>query len=404
VALQSKSVQTVRMSLSFIVGIKTFTHKIDVASQHNTEQVISFPEVGASQVVVSALSSSSLPTITHISFSNAIAVHPVEIRSCESSVSSGSSGCMKLYDGLATSWHPQGSTPWVKFSFGSFTEDNKPSPQRINRMWMKHNWSDRKAQQQRQLLQQRQDGSISPRPDEWIETTQTSELKLTLEYDSRKTETVFVDFDSTEESHEGFAGKAVTVDLKGAETSTVKLTISPSNTVLLSEVMFWYTKESTPAEIRQQGAASTELAGWEAHFMKEADLAQVGYFNKIADAVREAAEWLAMKLCLAGLTVAQGFLKLVKAAIDGIASVLIKLLEAAIKALGPHFFKINDLMIGGSFDGLKGGKTTLEFNIDMWLANVRIGPWGFKTVFTFANIIKKLFGKAKDGLSKVFRL
>ena len=65
--------------------------------------------------------------------------------------------------------------------------------------------------------------------------------------------------------------------------------------------------------------------------------------------------------------------------------------------------QVNNLGIGGSFDLLAGGKTKLNFDIDMWLFNMRL-DWGFKVTFTLMDIVKALFNKAKDGMKAVFRL
>ena len=98
------------------------------------------------------------------------------------------------------------------------------------------------------------------------------------------------------------------------------------------------------------------------------------------------------------MTLVQGLLFIAKGIINGIAAVVIAILEAAIAAMGPHFFKINMLMIEGAFDALAGGHFMLGFEIDMWLMGIHIGPWGFRIEFSIANLISSTWSKTKKNL------
>jgi hypothetical protein len=236
-------------------------------------------------------------------------------------------------------------------------------------------------------------------------------MAIAVQLDGGAKQQVHIDHDSSTKGYDGaedhtpgaYAGRGITVQLTEARAATATLHFEAKPALDLSEVMFWYADELTSAERKAMSkAGSKELMQVPTH--NQFDLVQVGYMGAVFDAIKDAAEIIAMNLCLAGLSLVQGILTLVQVVFNGLASVLIWALEAAIKALGPHFFKINNLLIGGSFDGMKGGEIALEFGIDMWLAGIRIGPWGFRVVFNIAKIVMTLFNKLKDALGSVFRL
>jgi len=174
-------------------------------------------------------------------------------------------------------------------------------------------------------------------------------------------------------------------------------------------VMFWNAKTYTASEAMDAGWALQQLAQIRqaAKSMTPAGRPveqlqtklKVGFFGWF----KEAAETIAMNICLAGLSIANAVISLTQMVVDGIAAVLIKAMELAIKAMGPRFFQILDLGIGGSFDALQGGKVALNFNLDMWLFNLRI-KFGFSIQFTILHLITTLFNKAKDMMGSVFRL
>jgi hypothetical protein len=126
-----------------------------------------------------------------------------------------------------------------------------------------------------------------------------------------------------------------------------------------------------------------------------------GFFGDVAKAIREAAQRLAMGVCLAGLAIGKFVVAIGGAIIEGLANFLIMALEAAIKAMGPKFFEIMNLEISGGFDILNGGEIAFGFAIDMWLANFRI-DWGFKISFNLGKIIMTLFDKLASSLSSIF--
>ena len=107
---------------------------------------------------------------------------------------------------------------------------------------------------------------------------------------------------------------------------------------------------------------------------------------------------IAMGICLFTMGFVQGLLYLAKGVISGIAAAVIAILEAAIKAMGPHFFKINMLMIEAGYDALEGLKVWFGFEIDMWLLWAHIGPWGFHIEFTVGKLTGQLWDKVKSGL------
>jgi len=374
-------------------------HKLSVVTEHQTEQVISFADTSA--VLVTATLAADSPQVTACYFTYAAPVRPVHIESCSASPSTLDHSCDKLFDGLHSStWIPVAGTPapWVKLTFGSFGIEQGKAKRRLNRMNLKFSLaggSSAVSPVARRLLE----GG----PREWAAQTALADesagsgVQLGVEYEGGHKETVTLDLVTA-------GGAGVNVELKGGTGSEVTLTLEKAGPLLLSEVTLWYAEELTAAQRQQietEKKASTALEELQRELVPAniADLMQVGYLDKVWDAIKEAAEIIAMGLCLAGLSIVQGLLDLVKVIFNGIASVLIWALEALIAAMGPHFFQILNLMIGGSFDALKGGEIMLEFEIDMWLFNIRIGPWGFKLIFTIANLIGALFGQAKGGMS-----
>jgi len=134
----------------------------------------------------------------------------------------------------------------------------------------------------------------------------------------------------------------------------------------------------------------------------QGDLTQAGYCGPVCKAI-EIAETIAMNICLLALTLIIAILSAIEAAIAGIAAVLILALEAAMKAMGPHFFQIVELYIAGSFSALGSGKTAMTFRLNMWLFDIHI-KFGFSIVFSFVGLIGALFKKAASGLTSLFRL
>jgi len=273
----------------------------------------------------------------------------------------------------------------------------KAEPQKINRIHLRFTWANKKAVE---MLSEK----TVVQSDAWTEMFKAEQpLKITVQYSTGKTEKIHVDLEGMVPGTAGaFTDDGVVVALGGDTCTTIKLTLETApESVYLSEAMFWYADEMSPsarqvAMSKSVATSTTSLLGQE-----DADLLQVGYLNKVFDAIKDAAEIVLMNLCLAGLSIVQGILSAIQAVFNGIASVLIYALERAIEAMGPHFFKINELMIGGSFDALKGGQVRLQFNIDMYLFKMHIGPWGFDLIFTLGNLIQKLFKKAVANLGKL---
>jgi len=320
-----------------------------------------------------------------------------------------------LYDGLSTIWRPKAEgRAWVKFYF-EFAET-------VDRMMFRH---DRTRSAETAMLARSSTASASS--DAWEESNSVvgSSLGLTVSYDDGKAHNLYVQPDMLggERDGEGFVAKPITLVIPQKVTKSVKVVVHQSDQLLLSEVKFWNaellskllsggkpqklvaraqhtvrkgTKRANRSRSRFLSHGGKRSRSKSLQLAQEMDLVQVGYCDPacIWNGIKEAALTIAMNLCLAGLTIAQGFLALAKAIVDGIAAVIIYALEALIKMLGPHFFEIMNLMIGGSFDAMQGGKIALDFDIDMWLFNIRI-KWGFHVVFTFMDIIKALFGHAK---------
>jgi len=426
--------EILQLGFHALAGDREETRTVHAAVDHASEQVIQIADLYAGAVVVSS-QASALPTISSVYFTYADTVQPSHVASCTSSASAPGQGCEMLYDGIVSAWVPQSNPAWVKLEFGSFgTSVDAAEPRMVNRMNVRftHKASSagrgliqlspsssqpevfhgkRAASSGKRALLNTEDGWEEEEDEDFLAVVAPGEVEMDLEFDGGKRETVHVDIGS------GSLGPVrgwltvdgVTIELKGAATTSVKLTIKNSGSVHLSEVMFWNANELTPEQRQEEaksGTRSLELSEARSLELSEAgSTVQVGgFFSDVWDAIKDAAEIVLMNICLAALDVVQAALSLVQAVFNGIASVLIYALEAAIKAAGPHFFKINELMIGGSFDGLKGGQVTLEFGIDMWLFGAHIGPWKFEVVFKLANIIATLFGKAKDMLSSVFRL
>jgi hypothetical protein len=125
------------------------------------------------------------------------------------------------------------------------------------------------------------------------------------------------------------------------------------------------------------------------------------FFSDIARAIKEAAQKLAMSVCLAGLEIGKAIVSIGGAIVSGIANFIIKALEAAIKAMGPKFFEIMNLEISGGFNAMSGGDIAFGFAIDMWLANFRI-QWGFRIEFNIGKIIMALFNKLVSAFDSIF--
>jgi hypothetical protein len=405
------------LRLSFVDAVNNNASSVNVhfSAGRDTEQILEFPAVSATQVQVTALGKSTPPQIKKVSFVAAVPIPGLIIAKCESSNGASDNGCQRLYDGLSTIWRPKAEgRAWVKFYF-EFAET-------VDRMMFRH---DRTRSAETAMLARSSTASASS--DAWEESNSVvgSSLGLTVSYDDGKAHNLYVQPDMLggERDGEGFVAKPITLVIPQKVTKSVKVVVHQSDQLLLSEVKFWNaellskllsggkpqklvvraqhtvrkgTKRANRSRSRFLSHGGKRSRSKSLQLAQEMDLVQGGYCDPacIWNGIKEAALTIAMNLCLAGLTIAQGFLALAKAIVDGIAAVIIYALEALIKMLGPHFFEIMNLMIGGSFDAMQGGKIALDFDIDMWLFNIRI-KWGFHVVFTFMDIIKALFGHAK---------
>jgi hypothetical protein len=369
--------------------------KVDGAG--GAQQLVSFTVVTASWVTVHLKDSGIKlfrPLVKFFQLGDSTPVRPVPVDSCTASSHVKGRECEYLYDGLKTYWLPvEASQPaWVKFEFGGLVN--------INRMWIQHS---------SQQFVGKQLADLSS--DAWAEVD--GKKLLTLEFSDGKT-TVNADVEDLRADNKLTDSPVLELSLvlPNVATSFVKMTVTSSEKLIVTDVLFWNSRNFDTGS-----QASSELVSEAEHWNRK--LVQyrqvVSKHSQLQDPealqtrvrifgwIKDAAETAAMELCLAGLAIANAVLSIVQGVINGIASVLIMAMEAAIKAMGPHFFEIMDLGLGGSFDALAGGKIKFNFNIDMWLFNIRI-KWGFKVVFTLIDIIKALFGKATSNMAKVFRL
>lgn len=371
------------------------TRTIQVGSATGPQQ-LNFTAVVASSVTVKVLEASALkrtsPLIRSITFLETTPVRAVPVEQCTASSKVKGYECEHLYDGSPTFWRPADYlTPgWVRFEFSAVVA--------VNRMWLRHAPPQQGGSTQ---LQVREGLAGRDSENSWLEEATGTSTRLTLEFANGKT----FNTEISDQSAEGGHSMALTLILPDVETNYVKMTLQDPSQLVVTEVLFFKARLFSTVE----GAA----AHWNKQLMqvRQQMSTQVrsGAFTGLQTRVRifgwvkDAAETAAMELCLAGLSLVNAVLSVVKGVINGIAAVLIKALEAAIKAMGPKFFQILNLGIGGSFDGLAGGKMKLAFDLDMWLFNMRL-KFGFKIVFTLADIIKTLFKKATGLMGKVFRL
>jgi hypothetical protein len=294
-------------------------------------------------------------TLQKATFSYVAPIHPIQPAMCKEMHvhTEPGHGCTKLYDGMSTLWIPSAASATVEFTF--------EIPEMVNRMTVHTAEGD----------------------------SATGDITLTFDGKTQIQAVI------------GGGVSPQTIEFATQTTKTVSLKVASKQS--LSEVFFWHAAETA---ISSTGTIPTstqlvEFGGSRGLVPHGKDLAQTGwgFFN----AIKVALEKVAMYVCLAAIDIAQGIVSLVKLVVDGIAAVLIAVLEALLAALGPHFFQIIELIVGGEFNALKGN-LSIWLSINMWLFDIHIGPWGFDLVLSFSGIVHGLFGKAKHSIPKKARL
>jgi len=392
---------------------------IDVATETGTKEVANIKTVaGPNLVVVSVEDDVDMPTVNRIDFSYGLDVHPLIIGSCKAETS----GCHRLYDGVNTHWTPPTVGPArVNFRFGHPTDaDVHDEPKRhLNRLHLHY-----------QLPDTCYDGDCKKLYGSVKGGVYLYSAKVHLRYDDNVEEEVIASFSDKK--------REATFMLNRVLTTRAQVTFSPlrgKRLASISEVMFWnavavgsqrnqthMTSVSKPNSDPNKWTQThmTSVSGEES-FAEDGsvDLEPINAIQKLIEvgsdisptnyvavgglfaAIKEAAQRIAMGVCLGCLSLVQGLLHLAKGIINGIAAVVIGLLQAAIKMMGPHFFKINNLMFEASFDAFAGLGFKFGFEIDMWLLGLHIGPWGFNIEFTIVSLIGKLWEAVTGGLKNM---
>ena len=344
------------------------SQEVQLVGDRGTEQIIRIKKQMLSIAVVEGKTAADLPQIQHIKFSYGLSVHPLPIAEC----TSDQKKCKSLYDGVATHWSTDVTEAYVNFTFGD-ASTSLNEPRHVNRFHVRY------------------------------AAHRTSQVTFKFIFDGGlKTAKIEAILNGRGEG---------TFHLPLQRTKSVRMEVTKEHAeVELHEIAFWYAKVPTKEDMQwhrrrvtnpySSAGSTTALAEWSQknHQVWASTGTTVGFFDKIANAFK----LVAMGVCLAAIGIVQAVLLIAKFVVNGIASAIIAILEAAIALMGPRFFKINDLMIKGSIGGLSGGvKVMFGFNIDMYLLGMHIGPWGFEVEFSILALLKKLFEKVKDGFKSM---
>jgi len=406
---------------------------------------------GPNLVVISVDKGKVMPTLNHLDFGYALEVHPLSIGACHAETQ----GCQHLYDGVNTHWEPPNVGPArVNFTFGHPTDiaSNSEPKRNLNRLHLHY-----------KLPEDCDKDACKKKYGQSHGGMYFYSIKINLKYQSGAQETINARFSDTVREATFVLNGALTstVDVSFSVQNGQKLamitevmfwhalefdstkkqpTLRPSNAckpdILLNEDNIcprkkvdcacngcdWDMETDAAGGGKCMPVKVTDAQSQQAKKQELAAVAGVPAINVIQrimevgmsvspsnyvavgglfDAIKEAAQRIAMAICLGALGLVQGLLHLAKGIINGIAAVVIALLQAAIAAMGPHFFKINNLMIEASFDALAGLGFMFGFNIDMWLLGIHIGPWGFRIEFTIASLISKLWQAVTGGLKNM---
>ena len=406
------SVGDVDIKLQFTDGENTVSRSLKVDPLKSL-QMIKMDRVYASQVNIQVQANDFLQekiriVLRSILFSENSPAHAVHIVSC--AASSFGRSCENMYDGLPKYWAPSSIdvNPWVKFNFLDVMT--------VNRVWIRHSV----------LKPNTSDYSVTPIKTQdyqtWEEESEPlgrSNIQFSFSQINKPTQIYTATIEHADPVSQSAEGK--TVILKTTlvyEASSITMTVADPSVLIIVEIMFWFEKSAAVItqeaethwnnrliEIRSAvsnhiGRQASDLADVPSTTVVTTDFFQTalqttttGFFDWIS----ETAQTVAMEICLGVLAVANAVLDLAKALIGGFLSVLIMALKAMIKAMGPHFFEIMNLGVGGNLDLLSGGTGQFKFDVDMWLLNTRI-DYHFQTSFSMLDIIKALFGKIMDSV------